>query len=141
MTIEAARFFWCEAGNLSGGSRNQIEFTDETVRFFDEASRKAGRVFIAYNSKVKGYCPLTNRAQDYGQWTDIWRLGLITAAKGGVDYQNKVIGFERRIVGKNFVYVISVVDPGSAEHQEWVRNSGAVGRTFGTDGREFGYFE
>jgi hypothetical protein len=140
MTIEEATFFWLEAGDMSGGSRNQIEFTDDLVTFFDEQSRSAGQVFIAYDKETKAHCPLTNRGQDYDQWTNKWRLGLITKAKGGVDYQGRVIRFEKRKVGRNFAYVITVADRQSALHEEWKAKSAQVGSTFGPEGRPFGFF-
>ena len=140
MSIEDATFFWLEAGDMSGGSRNQIEFTDDLVIFFDEKSRSSAQVFIAYDSKTKSQCPLTNRGQDYDQWTNKWRLGLITKAKGGVDYQGRVICFERKKVGQNFAYLITVTDKDSELHQEWKAKSVHIGATFGPEGRPYGYF-
>lgn len=140
MTIDAATHLWFEAGDLSGGSRNQVEFSEELVRFFDEQSREAGKVFIAFDKTTKLYCPLTNRGQDYGQWTNIWRLGLITQAKGGVDYQGRIVCFERRAVGKMYVYLITVTDPNSDIHKDWISKSTHTGSTGGADGRRFGYF-
>jgi len=140
MSIETATHLWIEAGDLSGGSRNQIEFSDDLVAFFDEDSRHTEQVFIAYDKTVKSYCPLTNRAQDYGQWTNIWRLGLITKAKGGMDYQGRVICLEKRKIGKAYVYVITVADLNSALHKEWIAKSIQSGTTGGAEGRAFGYF-
>lgn len=140
MPIESANFFWIEAGDMQGGSRNQIEFTDDIVVFFDEKSRAAGQAFLAFDSKVKGYGALSNRAQDYDQWVNKWRLSLITKAKGGVDYAGRVIGFEKKLIGKAYVYVLSVVDISSAEHSAWKAKSKFVGSTGGSDGREYGYF-
>jgi hypothetical protein len=69
------------------GQPDQIpEWAKVGIRFFDHESRASGKVFIAFDSKVKAYCPLADRGQGYGQWTNIWRLGLITEDKGGVSY-------------------------------------------------------
>ena len=125
---------------MSGGSRNQIEFSDDLASFFDEQARTSGQVFIAYDKEVKAFCPFSNRAQDYGQWTNIWRLGLITKAKGGVDYQGRVICFEKRAIGKSFVYLITVADINSEEHKNWINQSKGRGMTAGTEGRNYGYF-
>ena len=138
--MNTATFLWVEAGDMSGGSRNQIEFSDDLVSFFDEEARTSGQVFIAYNKEIKALCHLSNRAQDYGQWTNIWRLGLITQAKGGVDYQGRVICLEKRKIGKSYVYVITVTDLNSVEHKEWVAKSKGIGMTGGTEGRNYGYF-
>ncbi|MGQ3354011.1 MAG: hypothetical protein ACT6XY_07075 [Phreatobacter sp.] len=140
MAIEEATYFWIEAGDMQGGSRNQIEFTDEIVLFFDEKSRSAGQAFLAFNEKTKGYGAFSNRAQDYDQWVNKWRLSLITKAKGGVEYAGRVICFEKRKIGRSHVYVTSVADIGSAEHIAWKSKSKHVGSTGGADGREYGYF-
>lgn len=140
MSIEGAVHLWIEAGDMSGGSRNQIEFSEELVAFFDRKSVAAGQVFIAYDKTIKAYCPLANRGQDYGQWANIWRLGLITKAKGGVDYPGRVICLEKRAIGKSYVYVIAVTDADSTQHKEWLAKSIHVGTTGGSEGRAYGYF-
>lgn len=140
MSINTATYLWFEAGDMSGGSRNQIEFSDDLAKFFDEEARSSEKVFIAYDKEIKAFCPFTNRAQDYGQWTNIWRLGLITKAKGGADYQGRVICLEKRKIGKSFVYVISVADLNSEKHKDWVAKSVAKGVTGGAEGRAYGYF-
>jgi hypothetical protein len=140
MLIQDATYFWIEAGDMQGGSRNQIEFTDEIVSFFDDKSRTSGQAFLAFDTTTKGYGALTNRAQDYDQWVNKWRLSLITKAKGGVDYAGRVVCFEKRKVGKTYAYVISVADIGSPDHTIWKSKSKHIGSTGGADGREFGYF-
>jgi len=140
MLVNAATYLWVEAGDMSGGSRNQIEFSDDLVKFFDDEARSREEVFIAYDKETKAFCPLTNRSQDYGQWTNIWRLGLITKAKGGVDYQGRVIFLERRKIGRAYVYVISVDDLDSEKHKDWRAKSVVKGVTGGGDGRAYGYF-
>jgi hypothetical protein len=128
-----------EAGEMSGGSRNQIEFAEDLITFFDEKSRAEGKIFIAYDTTTKAYCALSNREQSYGQWTNIWRLGLITKDKGGVDYQGRVIRLEKIKVGKTFTYLIKVADVNSPEHEEWVSKSKGKGVTGGAQGRAYGY--
>lgn len=140
MSIDEANYFWIEAGDMQGGSRNQIEFTDDIVLFFDEKSRSAGQAFLAFDTKTKGYGALSNRAQDYAQWVNKWRLSLITKAKGGVDYAGRVVCFEKRRIGQRYVYVTSVADIGSADHATWRSKSKRIESTGGADGREYGYF-
>lgn len=140
MPIEDATYFWIEAGDMQGGSRNQIEFTDDIVLFFDEKSRSAGQAFLAFDTKTKGYGALSNRAQDYDQWVNKWRLSLITKAKGGVDYAGRVVCFEKRRIGQSYAYVTSVADLQSGDHTTWRSKSKHIGSTGGVDGREYGYF-
>ena len=140
MDIETATHLWVEAGDMSGGSRNQIEFSDDLIRFFDEDSCNNKKVFIAYNSKVKDYCPLADRKQDYGQWTNIWRLGLITQDKGGDAYPGRVIHLEKKQIGKMYAYLIEVVDLQSTEHNNLIDSSVVTGVTGGAEGRIFGYW-
>ncbi|MFS2023194.1 hypothetical protein [Massilia sp. CT11-137] len=140
MLVNTATYLWIEAGDMSGGSRNQIEFSDDLAKFFDDQARSSAKVFIAYDKETKAFCPFTNRAQDYGQWANIWRLGLITKAKGGVDYQGRVIFLERRKIGKSYVYVIFVDEVNSEKHKEWKAKSVVKGITSGAEGRAYGYF-
>lgn len=140
MSIEQATYFWVEAGDMSGGSRNQMEFTDEMALFFDEKSRASEQVFIAFDKETKAYCTFSNRGQDYDQWVNKWRLSLITKAKGGVDYAGRVVGFEKRKIGQAFVYVITVANVGSDTHEKWRSSSVYVGATAGAEGRAYGYF-
>lgn len=140
MDIENATNLWLEAGDMSGGSRNQIEFSDNIVSFFDRKSREAGKVFIAYDSTVKAFCPLADRGQGYGQWANIWRLGLITEDKGGQNYQGRVVHFEKKLFGKTYAYLIEVVDLGSTEHKALIAKSAVTGVTGGAGGRKFGYW-
>lgn len=140
MSIKDATYFWIEAGDMSGGSRNQMEFTDDLIVFFDEKSRSDGQVFLAFDKETKAFCTLSNRAQDYDQWVNKWRLSLITKAKGGVDYAGRIVCFEKRKIGQSLVYVITVSDVGSATHEKWRSSSKHVGVTAGSEGRAYGYF-
>lgn len=140
MTVSSADNLWLEAGDMSGGSRNQIEFSEDLIHFFDAASIQSGKVFIAYDSRVKAYCPLADRGTDYGQRVNIWRLGLITEDKGGQKYPGRVIHLEKKLIGKKHVYLISVHDSGSAAHHSLISKSTYTGLTGGTSGRRYGYW-
>ena len=52
----------------------------------------------------------------------------------------RVIHFERRLVGKNNVYLIEVVDRQSSEHERFIADSAVTGVTGGSEGRNFGYW-
>ncbi|AML51541.1 hypothetical protein [Falsihalocynthiibacter arcticus] len=140
MTISSAHNLWLEAGDMSGGSRNQIEFSDDLIRFFDADSLQSGKVFIAYDSKVKAYCPLADRGTEYGQRVNIWRLGLITEDKGGQKYPGRVIHLEKKLIGKKYVYLIKVHDCASSDHHSLISKSTSTGLTGGTSGRRYGYW-
>lgn len=140
MSINSAINLWLEAGEMSGGSRNQIEFSEDLVNFFDSASLGAGKIFIAYDSKTKANCPISERGTDYGQRVNIWRLGLITEDKGGQSYPGRIIHFEKKLIGKKYVYLIRVYDLNSSEHVSLVAQSKYTGVTGGTSGRAYGYW-
>lgn len=140
MSVKNATHIWFEAGDMSGGSRNQVEFSSDLVEYFDKEARSSGKVFIAYDSKTKAYCPLANRGKDYGQWSNIWRLGLITQDKGGQSYPGKIIHLEKRLIGTRYTYLIEVLEPGSLGHQSLIASSSQTGVTGGAEGRAFGYW-
>ncbi len=146
-TIEQARHFWICAGDMSGGSRNQIELTDDLALFFTDAERVAEIVLIRLSGGNTLSRPLTYRGDDYGQWTeDIWRLGLPTSNMGAPDYPGRVIKLQRSDLDGEVVYDICVADIGGEEAQLWIEaseNNGFCGSTGDTgihEGRSFGYW-
>jgi hypothetical protein len=122
--------------------RHQIEFPDAVALFFRDRERTDEVVFV--KPRARGAIwprPLTYRGTDYGQWTEIWRLGLPTPRMGGPDYPGRVIRLERLSEGGNTTYRLYVADAGSAEAIQWQRSSGNnIGVTAGPLGREFGYW-
>src|SRR5262245_53010135 len=105
--IRTAGSFWIEAGSMSGGSGNQIEFSNDVAEFFDDRAREEEIAMIRLPGGQTYARPLTYRGTDYGQWTDIWRLGLPTTSMGGPDYAGRVIKFERVVEGAIVVYEIA----------------------------------
>jgi hypothetical protein len=143
-TIQAATAFWIEAGAMSGGARNQIELTDELVHFFDPTSLAAERCDIRLpTGKFAFGRPAKHRGRRYGQWVDIWRIGLPTAAQGGPKYPGSVIRLDRVKTKGRSVYEMSVTSPDSVVFHQWLaaaKASGTTSRTGGPSGRRFGYF-
>jgi hypothetical protein len=149
MSIRNADFFWIEAGAMSGppAHRHQIEFANDLAEFFDDWSRdsETAPLWIAGGDVI--WRPLTYRGTDYGQWTEIWRLGLHTPAMGGPQYVDRIIGF-RRVVGQHdggwvMSYELLVEDEGSPQAQQWENDSAAHGQTGvtgGPEGRRFGWY-
>lgn len=127
--------------------RHQIEFTNDIAEFFDDYSRDAEIVPLSLHGQTTIWRPLTYRGTDYGQWTDIWRLGLPTLAMGGVVYAGNILHFERVLsqggAGWLLSYEVTVVAHGSVEHLGWRQASTANGEmntTSGPGGREYGWY-
>jgi hypothetical protein len=141
--IAKATTFWIEAGAMSGGSRNQIELTDELARFFDTASLAAEKcdVRLPTGTSALGR-PAKHRGRRYGQWVDIWRIGLPTARHGGPKYPGSVIRLDKVKRKKRFVYEMAITSPDSRVFQQWRAEAKAKGKTSSTggpNGRRFGY--
>jgi hypothetical protein len=132
---------WIEAGAMSGGSRNQLELPDWLANFFDRQARRRHRFAVRLpNGKLRNG-QLAHRGRLYGQWTDIWRLGLPTHAKGAPRYPDSVVRIDRVGTGKKRVYELSVAPPGSRVAREWkhhARRAGWTGSTGGHQGRRAG---
>lgn len=143
--IREANSFWIEAGAMSGppSHRHQIEFSNELAEFFDEESREAEIVYMRFPGSTLLVRPLTYRGTDYGQWTDIWRLGLPTERMGGQQYAGRIIKFNRLREGNRVIYEITIADQNSQEGIEWERMSrseGRIGTTGGPAGRRYGFW-
>ena len=129
---------------MSGGSRNQIELTDELARFFDPFSRAAEKCTIRLpNGTSAEGRPAKHRGHSYGQWEDIWRIGLPTSRKGGPKYPGGVIRLDKVKTQKGFIYEMTVTSPGSSVFKQWraeAKSKGKSSSTGGTNGRLFGYY-
>ncbi len=137
-TIDKAKTFWIEAGAMSGPPehRHQIEFSNDLVQFFDKQSRDNEVLTIQLPDGTEVPRPLTYRGTDYGQWTNIWRLGLPTQNMGGPQYAGRYIRFDRIKTG---TYRIDIQNAGK-EVEGWRKQSKFVGNTGGPNGREYGFF-
>ena len=142
--ITKATTFWIKAGAMSGGSRNQIELTDELVRFFDQASRNAEKCDVRLpNGSIATGRPAKHRGRRYGQWVDIWRLGLPTSRQGGPRYPGSVIRLDKVKTTNRFIYEMTVTSAGSFVFRQWraaARAKGKTSSTGGPSGRFYGYW-
>jgi HKD family nuclease len=144
-SINNARFFWIMSGAMSGGSRNEIEFSNELAQFFN-APRNTTSILIRIGANPPISRQLTYRGTRLGQFVDIWRLGLPTKAMGGPDYQNRVIRFERVMIGNQVIFNLEVDDIEGALAVRWQREAnrrGYIGRTgtsHSSNGRDYGYY-
>lgn len=142
--INTAKTFWIEAGKMSGGSRNQIEFTDALVLFFDAKVRSLERFDVLLpNGKTVAGKTARNRAQRYGQFVNIWRLGLPTVKQGGPKYPDTMIRIDKVRKKSGYVYELTVTAPSSVVAKGWRQQSAVLkntGKTGGKNGRFYGYW-
>lgn len=137
---EGAQFgavFWIEAGAMSGGARNQIEFAADLAPFFGPLERQRRDLRIRLGGHMWPDRPFSYKVTTFG--VEIWRLSLPTEANGGFDYVGRVIRFRRSQDAAGLIFDLKVTDTGSAEFRRWKRESevrGHVGMTGG--GREYG---
>lgn len=141
-SIRNATTLWIEAGAMSGppDHRHQIEFPNELAEYFDDAARESEVVWMRLPNGEEHPRPLTYRGTDYGQWTEIWRLGLLTPRMGGPQYAGRVIRFDRVVSGGRTVYELRVTDPGSLEAADWESSSHHTDTTGGPSGRRYGFW-
>jgi hypothetical protein len=127
---------------MQGGSHNGLELTHELAEYFGTQPQQTQVVTIQLAPGVHFIRPFVYRGDDYGHWTDRWRLWLPTEMMGGAVYANRVIRFDRIQVGGVTVFQVTVTDVGSPDHVTWRNQSvpphGDSGMTLGD--REFGYW-
>jgi hypothetical protein len=149
--IEAADNLWIQAGKMSGppDHRHQIEFAGDLVGFFIQPIRGSEYIPIRLPARSEVlWRPLTARGTDYGQWTEIWRLGLPTPLMGGPTYVDRAIKFTRRLTsdvidGVHVVFDLEVEDDDSSIAASWrtlADTSGVTGQTGGGQKRAFGWW-
>ena len=137
-----AETLWIETGAMQGGSRNQLELTDDIARYFGDQAREDEIIVIQMVPGVQHVRPFVYRGDDYGHYTERWRLCLPTAQMGGPEYPDRVVRFDRLTVGGATVFQLTVADRNSAVHNAWRGSSappnGDTDTTFG--GREYGWW-
>jgi hypothetical protein len=130
-----------EAGEMSGGYRNQIEFSNDVAQFFRPSERRARAIWTRVRASGPLWeRPLAYRGRDYGQWAFMWRLGLPTKRMGAQSYPGRIIRLERIRRAGSVYYLVHVVDATSADAASWQAASSLIGTTGGPNGREFGYW-
>jgi hypothetical protein len=138
--IRRATELWIEAGAMSGGARNQIEFTESVAAFFGAPRGTKRIVEIEYDNRVESNRPLTPKTTTYG--VSIWRLGLPT----GVDYIGKIVHLKRLTSSRGHPprFGLEVAEKGARHARKWydaTNESGYVGwtrRAGGKDARQYG---
>lgn len=120
--------------------RHQIEFPNDVAEYFDDVARENEVLLMRLPSGPAYPRPLTYRGTDYGQWTEIWRLGLLTPRMGGPQYVGRLIRLDRVMTAEETIYELRVADPGSAEANDWETRSVQTGTTGGPNGRRYGFW-
>lgn len=143
MSNANATTFWLESGAMgTGGSRNQLEMQNELAEFFGDDARTDEIVTLQLAPGVQHIRPFVYRGDDYGHFSERWRLCLPTARMGGPDYANKVVRFDKVQIGHTTVFQLTVADLNSASHIAWRNSSvppnGETGATLG--GRGYGWW-
>jgi hypothetical protein len=123
---------WIEAGAMSGGSRNQIEFSEDLVPFFGPVEEGRRDLRIRIDRRLWTDRPLSFKVTTLG--VKIWRLSLPT----GEDYVDRVIRFERSQDTEGLVFDVQVAGASSAKYRRWRRDSEAAGHLGLTGGRRGG---
>jgi hypothetical protein len=137
-TLKNANTFWIEAGAMSGGSRNQVEFNKELAAFFGPVLNRQRKLAIDIGRLAWNDRPLSPKVTTFG--VEIWRLSLPTASSGGFEYQGKVIRF-RRGAPPSQRLVVDVANPDSRAARIWRSESNRAGYLGTTSGnRAFGFF-
>lgn len=138
-TPQNARVLWIEAGAMSGGSRNQIEFSDDLVGFFTTSPPAVGATETINISVTRRWqeCVLAAKRTSFG--VPIWRLSLPTAERGGEHYSGMVIRFERSGPAGSKYFEVSVAEPASTEATAWETATADTGTNGSTSGnRRYG---
>jgi hypothetical protein len=127
---------WIEAGATSGGSRNQIEFSEDLVPFFGPVEEGRRLLRVRLGRRLWTDRPLSFKITTLG--VKIWRLSLPTDE----EYPGRVVRFVRSQDPEGLTFNLEVADPSSAKYKRWRRNSevgGHLGLTGGRrGGREYG---
>ena len=109
VTIDQATHLWIEAGAMSGGDRNQIEFGPLLTSFFGQPFKGTRKLRITYRSVWRADRPLSHKTT---QWkTDIWRLSLITSKQGGPSYPKSIIHFHKQMDAEGEFFQIRTLKP------------------------------
>lgn len=136
--VRSASLLWIEAGKMSGGSRNQVEFSRELVPFFGEPLSTQRVLRVKCGQEIWDDRSLSPKVTTFG--VEIWRLSLPTERQCGVNYPDRVIRLQKQEDDDGPFFVLRVADADSTLHRRWLRQSnrsGYVGMTSGN--RAYGF--
>lgn len=137
--LRNASSLWIDAGAMSGGSRNQIEFNRELATFFGRPRLQARLLRIRSNGREWDDRPLAHKVTTFG--VHIWRLSLPTEASGGFLYPGNVIRFRRASDDEGTYFEADVAAPGEQMSRRWRATAHRRGYVNVTSGhRSYGFF-
>jgi hypothetical protein len=134
-----ASTLWIEAGAMSGGARNQVEFSEDLAPFFGPPEFGRREIRVRFQGKISNDRPLSHKMTTLG--VNIWRLSLPSRAATGVDYRHQRLLLRRSEDAGGLLFTLAVADPASATAKRWValtQTRGYLGLTGG--GRDYGLF-
>jgi hypothetical protein len=137
--LRSAPSLWIDAGAMSGGSRNQVEFNRDLAAFFGELEENTRMLRVRVSGKKWDDRPLAHKVTTYG--VDIWRLSLPTEGSGGFRYPGNVILFRKVVDGGGIYFDVDVAASGERKSARWrttANRRGYVGVTSGQ--RSYGFF-
>jgi HKD family nuclease len=137
--VKSASSLWIEAGAMSGGSRNQVEFNRDLTAFFGPIRSFSRTLRITAQRHVWDDRPLSPKTTTFG--VEIWRLSLPTYTQGGFVYPDKVIQFRRQQDSQGLFFELNVADLDSLQYRRWRENAhrhGYLGVTSGN--RSYGFY-
>ncbi len=142
-TITTRTHLWIDAGAMSGGDRNQVEFGPLLASFFGPLRRESVNLRLKWNAIERADRPLSHKVTQWG--TEIWRFSLITSNQGGPAYPGNIIHFSRHMDARGTYFLLNVASPDSSEANLWRRLANRSGTLAWTGigvatGREYGVY-
>lgn len=136
--LQDARTLWIEAGAMSGGSRNQVEFNQELAAFFGPVKRRRRLLRIRSAGREWTDRPLSHKVTTFG--VEIWRLSLPTEGTGGFTYPGKIIRFRKLEDSNGVLFQIDLADASDRRSALWRTTASRFGYLGMTSGqRAYGF--
>lgn len=139
----ARQHLWIEAGAMSGGDRNQIEFGPALAVFFGDLVRGQRNLTLRWHDITRTDRPLSYKVTKWN--TEIWRLSMITSNQGGPSYPDQIVHFSKSRGADGDMFLIEVASPPSHQARRWrmlANRTGTLAMTGLTSGsaREYGVY-
>lgn len=136
--IGSADHLWIETREMTGGARNQVEFSENLSPFFSYSGSLPDEIEIEFKGSLYTDRPVSSRTTDPPYDVPMCLVYLPT----GFDYAHKLIHF-KKIQTEYFAprMELKVASPGDGIINDWresSRKGGVIGETNG--GREYGYY-
>lgn len=139
MTIRNADSLWIETEKMTGGSKNQLEFSENLSPFFSYSGSLPGEIDINFKGSLYSGRPVSSRTTDPPYEVPMCLVYLPT----GFDYAHKIIHFEK--LSSNPATTpqveLKVASHGDNIIDDWRESSRRMGEIGETNGdREYGYY-